>query len=468
MAASIVAKALNFLFFMFAARYLGTDDFGVLSYAIALSGIFAVIYEIGLDVFIAREVARNRDLTGKYISNLLGLRFLTSALFFVSIFVFLVITRQPGITRAAVYLMAISMILNHFTLMFFAALRAHEMVGYEAFYNALSSAFLFLGGFFIIARGSGVLGFSAVFVLTSFVFLIYALLAYKRQFSWFKPEIDRDFIWRSLKEAWPMGVMAIFIMIYFRTDVVMLSLMKGDAAVGIYGVSYRLSEAITMIPSMLLYALFPVASRYHEESKPRFENLYSTALQFLLILAFPIGLSITLLARQLITALFSNEYSESAACLQVLIWAAAVMFMTMVLGNALVAANKQRFTMYFAMISAVLNIGLNALLIPRYSYIGASIATLVTESVGVIFGLAILHRFGYRMNLKNVFGVPVIAMAVSILTMSILLYIDVNIYITAAASLISYLVFVAFVGMRGNYRDVIWQTIRSLRPGGKE
>ena len=66
----IISKALGFFYVMYTARYLGAEGFGVLSFALAFTGIFGVFTDLGLQQLTVREVARNRSLAGKYLGNI--------------------------------------------------------------------------------------------------------------------------------------------------------------------------------------------------------------------------------------------------------------------------------------------------------------------------------------------------------------------------------------------------------------
>ncbi|MBM4240703.1 MAG: hypothetical protein FJ150_03435 [Euryarchaeota archaeon] len=50
-----------FLYVMYTARYLGAGDFGILSLALAFTGIFLVVFDLGLKMLTVREVAREKS-----------------------------------------------------------------------------------------------------------------------------------------------------------------------------------------------------------------------------------------------------------------------------------------------------------------------------------------------------------------------------------------------------------------------
>jgi O-antigen/teichoic acid export membrane protein len=210
-----------------------------------------------------------------------------------------------------------------------------------------------------------------------------------------------------------MAAMAISGIIYFRIDVVMISVVQGTTAVGFYSVAYTLSEASCVVPSMLIAALFPVLSRLHRTSKMSFRDTCAQSMRYLLYLALPMAFFVTLWAKPIVSILFGSRFDPSVAALQILIWAAALMYVTMVMGIAFVSANLQKVSMNVLFIMVAVNIGLNLLLIPKYSYYGASFATVATEASGLALQSFFLGRYDYgfgllRASLPPFFGLSVI------------------------------------------------------------
>src|SRR5665647_2332768 len=144
-------------------------------------------------------------------------------------------------------------------------------------------------------------------------------------------------------------------MIYFRIDVVMISVFQDTVAVGFYSVAYTLAEASTIVPSMFLASLFPVLSRLHQSSKTSFRDTCAQSVRYLLYLALPMGFFVTLWAKPIISLLYGATFDPSVAALQILIWAAAIMYVSMVLGTAFVATNLQKLSMKLTFILVAVN-----------------------------------------------------------------------------------------------------------------
>ena len=96
------------------------------------------------------------------------------------------------------------------------------------------------------------------------------------------------------------------------------------------------------------------------------------------------------------------------------------MHVTIVLGTAFVAANLQRLNMNLTFIMIAVNVGLNVLLIPRYSYFGASFATVATEAFGLALGLVILGKYRYDLRLRRTSLPPLFGLSVIVVISALL------------------------------------------------
>jgi O-antigen/teichoic acid export membrane protein len=67
--AQIITYLLGFFTTVYTVKYLSVDNYGILSTALALAGIYTVFNDLGLGTLTVREVARNKSLTKKYVGN---------------------------------------------------------------------------------------------------------------------------------------------------------------------------------------------------------------------------------------------------------------------------------------------------------------------------------------------------------------------------------------------------------------
>ena len=113
--AGIVSGIIGFFFIMYVARYLGAEGFGILSFALAFTGIFGLLTDIGLSPLTIREVARNRSLAKKYLGNIAVLKTILVIVTFGLIALSINLLGYPQQTITVVYLIALSVVFNAFS-----------------------------------------------------------------------------------------------------------------------------------------------------------------------------------------------------------------------------------------------------------------------------------------------------------------------------------------------------------------
>lgn len=405
--AQVISYLLAFFYMMYSARYLGPASFGILSFALAFAGIFGVFADLGLFSLTTREVARNKSLAPKYLTNVSLMKIILAAITFGLIALTINLMGYPRETIQATYLIGLAVIISAFTQMFNSIFQAYERMEFQGVGQVLNAA-LMLGMVILAIKFSfSVVGFASLYVIANFITLGYSFAIMKIKFSDMPSqakclEFDRSFWKATIKAALPFGLSTIFVTIYYWIDSVMLSVMQGNEVVGWYNAAYRLMLVLSFIPAALLGAVFPVMSRSHMSSQDTLRFAYERSFKYLLILGFPIGVGTTILANRIITMVYGLEYVPSIIALQVLVWSEVFIFLNIVFGTLLNSMDKQITVTKQCALGAALNVVLNLLLIPRYSYIGASIATVATECFAFIYLFTQVAKTGYSLAKKPV------------------------------------------------------------------
>lgn len=152
----------------------------------------------------------------------------------------------------------------------------------------------------------------------------------------------------------------------------------------------------------------------------------------------PIGVGVTLLAKDLILLFFGAQYTNSIQALQILVWASVLIFMGSSMARLLESSNKQLVVTKVTAVCAALNIFLCLTLIPLYSYIGASIATVLTELAGLILGFLVITRMGYDFSRKDIISFIKIALAGLMMGIFIVSFHYLNILILSLGGVVVY------------------------------
>ena len=400
--AQVATYLLSFLYMMYTARYLGAANFGVLSFALVFTSIFAIFADFGLGTLTVREVARDKSLALKYVANVSLMKVILTAVSLGLIALTINLMGYPAETIKVVYLIGLYVVIAAFNQMFYSIFQAFERMEFQAISQMLNAALLLGGVILAIKLGFGVIGFAYLYVITNAIALGYSAAVMKLKFS--SPasasankalEFDWSFWKATIKQALPFGLTSIFIMIYYYISSVMLSVMQGDEAVGWYNAAYRLLLVPVVIPAVFNSAIFPVMSQLSVTSRSSLAFTFRRYFKYMVLLSVPIAVGTSLLSGRFILRLFGEDYAPAAVALQILIWSVIFIFLSGVFGRLIESLNRQVLGTKICAVGAALNVVLNLFLIPKYGYIAASIATVVTEFVVLVLVAIAALRLGY-------------------------------------------------------------------------
>jgi O-antigen/teichoic acid export membrane protein len=469
MIAQIASYLLAFFSMMYAARYLGPASFGILSFALAFTGIFAVFGDLGLYPLTIREVARNKPLAPKYVANVTLMKIILVAVTFGLIALTINLMGYPAETIKVVYLLALSVIFTAFIQMFYAIFQAFERMEFSAIGQMLNAALMLGGVILAIKLGFSIIGFASLYVITSAVALGYSLAVMKLKFS--NPastpaakamEFDWSFWKPAIKEALPFGLSTIFATVVYSIGTVMLSSMKGDAAVGWYNAAYRMEQVFLFVPTAWGAAIFPVMSNFYVASRDSLRFSFEKSFKYLTILGIPIGVGITLLAQRFILVIFGAQYASSILALQILVWSPVAVYVSTSFGYLFQALNKQIIQTKIAGICMILCVTLNLILIPKYSYIGAGVATVATDLTAAALYFVWGSKVGYSLFNRNSAGIVAKVLISSALMGVFIIYFH-NLTLLALVPLATLLYFVVLYIVGGINKEDMDLARRAVR-----
>jgi len=387
-------------------RAFGVEGVGKYTTVFAFVGFFSVFSDFGLQWTLIRELSINKD-HNKVFKNIFTFRLILAlfvhALAFASVWFFkypIDVKLGVGVITVAWFFTTISstvvgVFLNNYRLDITVTA---EFIGRVVILAIVT---------FLTKNGAGLnLIFFAYLVGNIINFLINLVLV--RRFVEVGFAFDKKY-WRyAIRQAIPIGIVLVFGFIYYKVDSLMLSMMKGMIDVGIYGTAYKLLEVLQVVPSMFLGAAFPLVTKYAVTKDPRVTSAFQKQFDFLMLLAVPIVLVTFMLASGIIAFIAGSKGGEfvsastisilghpitSVICLKILIFSVGINFISNLYSYMIVSLGKQKSMVLPTILFALLNVCLNLLLIPRFSYFGAAIATLITEIVVSITTYAISKQF---------------------------------------------------------------------------
>ena len=225
-----------------------------------------------------------------------------------------------------------------------------------------------------------------------------------------------------IKESLPMGALLVVFSIYNRLDSFLLQYFQGDTAVGLYGLAYKIHDNLVMGAAFFMNALYPIIARSATPPSPLFtkegvsspflkgrsggvngntQRLYSTAFHLLLIVGLVISVTFFLLARPIVLLLGGPEFLESVTIIRILMLATFISYINHLTGYTLAALGWQRISLTIATGVLIVNIILNLIFIPIYSYYASAVITIVSEGIILIFTLSyLIHKQHLKPHLQ--------------------------------------------------------------------
>ena len=406
--ALVLQKVISFTYFMLLARFLGPESLGKYYLAISLTTIFAIFIDLGFANVLTREVAKNQAQASKWLGNILSLKIPLSLLAFLAISIFINVSGYESLAKNLIYISCISMVLDSYTSTFLSVARGFHNLKYESVSSIIFQLIVLIIGYSALLLGGGLIPAMATLALASLYNFIYSwiILVYrikvKVRLFWEK-EIVREIVVIS----WPFAVYGIFQRLYTYLDSVLLSLMAGDLAVGLYQVAFKIIFALQFLPMAFTASLYPALSFYWKNNREQLAISFERAMNYLIIISLPIIVGSIVLADKIIL-LFKTGYDQAVLPLQISIISLFFIFLNFPIGSLLNACDKQRRNTYNMGIVMILSMALNLLLIPTYKVVGASITVLITNTLMFILGMQTVRKiivYKAAKNLKMLFKV---------------------------------------------------------------
>ena len=454
----IITRLLSFALFLVIARVLGQNGLGNYSFIFAFTGLFFVLNDFGISTLFLREASRDLNRVESYFKN-----FLTMKLFFCFLAAMVTVTainfaQVSGQLRLAVYFVALATFFLCFKDSFLTVFQIRQQMFFIGLSKVIETFLIVSLGIYALNSGHGLIGLTLAFLTSYFLVFLMSAFACARLIK-IRFGFDLNFQKNVLKNSWPFLFTGLFLSISFRTDTVMIQLLRSAEETGLYASSYRLMEALYFVPIAVISAIFPAMSRLHKVDKKLLKRLYRKAFYYLLVIALPMGVGTTLLAERLMLFIYGNEFLVSGVGLQILIWAGVATFLYSIIGYFLNAINKQLLFTLTAAGAALLNVAMNIPLISEFGYIGAAIATVATAYFILLALLYFAGNSGYSLDVIRLSIKPFIAVAV--MTLVLLALQDLHVLLIVPVAAVTY--FAVLIVVKGVEKEELFLVRKYLK-----
>jgi len=365
---------------VYVARYLGPGRFGLLSYAISLVAIFAMIGLLGLDSIVVRNLVQNPSDRDRILGTAFALKVSGAIIAILMVVVTLQIASNETYTKALVTIVAIGILfksLNVIEFYFQATVKGRRIAFSQLCAVTISTAFQIC----LVFMNAELIWFACALAFENLLLGLFFLIMYRKEEGHIKnwrwdSTIAKDLI----GDSWPLLFSSLMVMLYMRIDQIMIKEMLDVEAVGNYAAAVRLSEALYFIPLAIVASLFPAVINARKVDYKlyidRLKQLYTLMFWMAIVIAIPT----VIISKYAIEIFFGSEFSAAVSVLKIHIWACVFVFLGIANQKYLLVENLVLILFYQTIIGSMMNIFCNYRFIPHYGIIGAAYATLLTQA----------------------------------------------------------------------------------------
>lgn len=211
---------------------------------------------------------------------------------------------------------------------------------------------------------------------------ITAFLLVRKKAKGFHFSIDIAFWRQVLYKSSPYALLVLIMTLNYRLDSVMLERMLPDGALqaGIYAKGYRLFEASNMIAYLFASLLLPLFARAIKEQEDVFP-LLRLSFKILFSGAFILAMTCLLFDIEILGLRFHSELNLAAPVFSVLMFSFLAVCMSYIFGTLLTAKGSMKWLNIIALVCTLLNLLLNAWLIPTHMAYGSALASLISQAL---------------------------------------------------------------------------------------
>jgi O-antigen/teichoic acid export membrane protein len=375
---------MTFVAVTYLARVLGVEMFGVVVFAGVVAAYFLLVVDAGLDLVAMREIARQESSVEGIVASVFVLRLGLVAVGMVLLWGFAPWLAPSPAGLAIIF--AYSLTLLSFAVHLKWGFQALEQNGLVAAALVLSQM-VYLGGVLAYVKGPDdglkvpLLLFGSELIGAGLLFV-----QYRRQGFRLWVSLSRRLSWTLLKEAFPLASTRAVRTLSVNFDLLLLGLVGTPSAVGVYSAVSRVILLLREFGELYYLPMFPGLSRAAKEPSGRFAAVAHGGFRYAAIIIFPIAVGGSLTGPELLSFVFGPEYASGSGALSLLLAAMVFVMLTGAYRLGLVAYGQQGTLFGIMAVGAVLNIGMNFILIPRYSIVGGALSALASEAL--IFLLA--------------------------------------------------------------------------------
>lgn len=373
------------------SRYLGAEQLGQLNYALAIVSIAMVLSSMGANEVISRDLVRHPERRDELMGSAFAIKFCGGIVLNIALLVFALLKDLDHIVVLLIMITAAGELFKWSTVIeyfFLARVQGRIAAQVNILGTVVGSGYKLV----LVYMGAPLIWFAWAYLIEYVIFTISYYVAYRHHGmvirNW-RP--TWRMVWYLLAQSWPILIYGFALQAQLKVDQIMifdiLRKTVGETAanveVGQYSVAVKMIEAIAFMPVILQLALAPAIAKARIQDVELYKQRVTNQYRLMFLLYLVTSLPLYFIAEPMIVWLYGEEFRLAGHLLALFAVRLVFSYMGVAKGSFITNEGLFKFSLVTAVVGAVINIGLNWLLIPTMRSNGAIWATLISFLVSV-------------------------------------------------------------------------------------
>jgi O-antigen/teichoic acid export membrane protein len=368
--------------FPYASRILGPAGIGKVQFVNTYVQYFILIAALGIPIYGIREIAKTRgkeDALKKVFSELLVINMITCVLLALLYFGSIILIPSLKLDLKY-YIVGGLMLITSFSNVdwFFSGLEKFRLIAVRSIIIKLLSM---LGLIIFVRKESDDFNYLLVLIGVTILTNLWNIWSAKKYFS--TRDLNIQAVRKHLVPMFYIFSTVAAISVYSLLDTILLGFYKNLEAVGYYAASTRINKIFIPVLTSLGTVLIPqITTAFKNEDAPLIKTLTRNSMDFVIMLGIPITIGIIVLAPEILALFSGPKFMPALPSVRLFAPVVLIIGLSNVFAiQILTPAGKDKQVTFSVFIGLGISLLLNFLLIPKYSYLGATLANLLTEVV---------------------------------------------------------------------------------------
>ena len=380
---------------IFVARYLGPEQYGLMSYVLSYIAIFQVLAYFGMDNIEIREESKTPEEKDKIIGTAICLKLIFAVATIGLVALTVCIFEADSFTRWMIMLYSISMIANSFGVIrnYFTSLVWNEYIVKTEITRTFIGAGIKVA---LLLLHAPLAWFIAATLFDTILIAGGYLVSYRSKIdSIRKWRFDKTTAIYLIKQSFPLLLSGAAVVVYTKIDQVIIRNLLNTESVGYYSVADRFVEICLFIPTILSQTITPILVQAYSENKSEYDQKSQQFMNIMVWSTLILCVVICLIALPMVRYTFGTQYLLSVPILQIMVFKVVGNALAQSSGAMIIVESKQKYTLFRNIIGCGVCIVLNYLLIPNFGLKGAAYASILTSLCAGYLSHLIIPQYRY-------------------------------------------------------------------------